>query len=182
MANSFPPFDGQAGYIRWVIFENLSISLWPTAFGLLVGVVSLWFYRYLLGRLDTINLEMENATLDLRNQLSRFPGRVTAGCAIDGRMFGEQPPDEVTRGEKFQRRCLFLAGTALLVAWLVQVLSSGELVPWVHLPLKFVVSCLAAYPVWVKLLRRRPGGLVALAAIFCLCWSVAELVLGTRLP
>ncbi len=153
-----------------------------TAFGLAVGLMSLWFYRYLTGRLRTFDLEMENASLDLLNQLSRFPGRFGIAPAVDGPMFGEKPLDELKRDEKFQRRCLFLAGSALLLAWLVQVLRYGDLVPWVHLPLMFLVSCLAAYPLWVKLLRRRPGGLLALASAICFCWSVAELAMGRHLP
>jgi hypothetical protein len=164
------------------VARELSESLWPTALGLAVGLISLWFYQYLAGRLRTFDLDMENASIDLLNQLSRFPGRFAIAPAVDGPMFGEKPPDELTRDDKFQRRCMFLAGSALLAAWLALVLRSGDFVPWVHLPLMFVVSCLAAYPMWVKLLRRRPGGLIALASVICLCWSVAELVLGTRLP
>jgi hypothetical protein len=181
--NSFGGIDGEKTALMAAFAERLSRSLWPTAFGLAVGLISLWFYRYLSGRLHAFDLEMENASLDLLNQLSRLPVHFTAiNRAAVGPMFGERSSDELRRDEKFQRRCLFLAGPALLVAWLAQVLLSGELVPWVHLPLMFVVSCLAAYPVWIKFLRRRPGGLLALSSVFCLCWSVAELVLGRHLP
>ena len=67
---------------------------WPTGLGLLVGLVSLWCYRYLTGRLSTIDLEMENASLDLLNQLSRFRGRFAIGPSRDGPMFGEKTLDE----------------------------------------------------------------------------------------
>ncbi len=56
-------------------FKGLSESLWPTAFGLLVGLVSLWFYEYLTGRLRTFDLEMETASLELVNLLSRLRGQ-----------------------------------------------------------------------------------------------------------
>jgi hypothetical protein len=166
--------------------------MWFTAFGLFVGLVSLWFYRYLTDRLRTFDLEMENASLELLNQLSHFPGRFAIAPGTDSRMFGEEPLDQVRRDEKFQRRCMFLAGTALVAAWFAQASCyflfdavpwfPAALAPWIHLPIIFAISYIPAYPVWVKLLRRRPGGLVALASIFCLCWSAAELVLGRHLP
>jgi hypothetical protein len=139
---------------------------------------------------------MENASLDLLNQLSRFPGRFTIGATINGatdnRMFGEVSPDEMSRDEKFQRRCIFVAGTALVLAWCAQVsryfghdalpMFPVALTASVFLPITFAISCLPACLVWVKLLHRRPGGLVALASILCSCWSAAELLLGVPLP
>jgi len=181
-SDAFPAFGGQRESVMAYMFDHLATSMLFTAFGLAVGLMSLWFYRYLTGRLRTFDLEMENASLDLLNQLSRLPARFAIASAIDGLMFGEKPLDELKRDDKFQRRCLFLAGSALVLAWISQVLRSGDLVPWIHLPLMFVVSGLAAYPMWVKLLRRRSGGLIALASVICLCWSVAELVLGRHLP
>lgn len=170
----------------------LSESLWPTGLGLLVGLVSLWCYRYLTGRLSTIDLEMENASLDLLNQLSRFRGRFAIGPSRDGPMFGEKTLDEVSRDEKFERRCMIVAGTALVLAWLAQFsryatadfvsLSSAVIAASIYLPIVFAISCLPVYLVWVKLLNRRPGGLVAMGAILCLFWSAAELVLRRHLP
>jgi len=170
----------------------LSESLWPTAFGLLVGLISLWCYRYLTGRLSTIDLEMENASLDLLNQLSRFRGRFAARPAGDSRMFGETSLDEPRRDDKFERRCMLLASTALVLAWLAQAwrylavdfvsLPSALLAACIYLAIVFVISCLPMYLVWSKVLRRRPGGLVAMGSVLCLSWSVAELVLRRHLP
>jgi hypothetical protein len=182
IVNSFHGISGDRASGMAAAFEGLSESLWPTAFGLAVGLMSLWFYRYLSGRLRTFNLEMENASLDLLNQLSRLPARFAIAPAIDGPMFGEVSPAELKRDDNFERRCRFLAGSALVLAWRAQVVLAQELLPWVHLPLMFVVSCLVAYPLWVKLLHRRPGGLMALASVICLGWSVAELALGKHLP
>jgi hypothetical protein len=196
--NAFgPPINGTGGrgLTLAFIFDHLATSMWFTAFGLFVGLVSLWFYRYLTGRLHTFDLEMENASLELLNQLSRLPGRFTAEPAITRRdrpMFGEKSLDELRRDEKFWRRCVFLAGTALVLAWSAQASRSflfgalpwfpAAVSPWIHLPIIFAISYVPAYPMWVKLLRRRPGGLLALASVFCLCWSAAELVLGRHLP
>jgi hypothetical protein len=77
---------------------------------LAVGVVSLWFYLYLTGRLRSIDLEMENASLELLNQLSRLPSRFTVGATSDAPVFGEVSLDEVAQDDKFQCRCMLLAG------------------------------------------------------------------------
>ena len=185
MANSFPGYDGPRLSIRPIIFENLSQSLWPTAFGLAVGLMSLWFYRYLTGRLRTFDLEMENASIDLLNQLSRFPGRFAIAPAVDSPMFGEKPLDELKRDNKFRRWCVFIAGIAFLSAWFAEALfyvDEYSLPAYIRFPLMCGLVFLPAYPLWVKLVRRRSGGLIALASVICLCWSVAELVLGRHLP
>jgi len=94
-------FVGCAGE-RWAcqaaMIQGLSASIWPTALGLLVGLISLWFYRYLAERLNAFKREMESATLDLVNQLARRRGRWTLAptvvpvdestgiCATDTRM------------------------------------------------------------------------------------------------
>jgi hypothetical protein len=99
IVNSFQGVEGDRTSVMAAIVERLSESLWPTAFGLLVGLVSLWFYLYLAGRLRAFDREMENASLDLLNQLSRFPGRFTTESAInrmsDDRMFGEKSLEEL---------------------------------------------------------------------------------------
>jgi MotA/TolQ/ExbB proton channel family len=183
---------GEKTAIMAAFAKRLSESLWPTAFGLLVGLVSLWFYLYLSSKLRTIDLEMENASLELLNLLSRFPSPFRIEHATDRRLFGEMSFDDVARDERFQRRCLFLAGAALVLAWFAQTsryvlvdsisLGSAVRVACFYLPIVFGLSCLPMYLVWVKLLGRRPGGLIALGSVFCLCWTVAELVLGRHLP
>ncbi len=192
IVNSFQGVTGEKTAIMAAFAKRLSESLWPMAFGLLVGLVSLWFYLYLSTKLRTIDLEMENASLDLLNQLSRSPSRFTIRDAIDSRLFGEVSFDEAARDERFQRRCIFLAGAALVLAFfaqasryvLVDSLSLGSAVRMAcfYLPIVFGLSCLPMYLVWVKLLGRRPGGLTALGSVLCLCWSLSELVLGRHIP
>jgi MotA/TolQ/ExbB proton channel family len=179
--NSFRGTTGPRVTIMAAIAGQLSESLWFTAFGLAVGLMSLWFYRYLTEKLRTIDLEMENASLDLLNQLSRIPGRFAIAPAVGGPMFGEESPDELKRDEKFQLRSRYVAAAALVLASCIQAWLSWS-ISWIYIPLTFGLSCLPAYPLWVKLLRRKPGGLIALASVICLFWSVAELVLGRHLP
>ena len=45
----------------------------------------------------------------------------------------------------------------------------------------FGISCVPPHVLWVKVLRRRRGGLAVLASALCLCWSVAELILRVHL-
>lgn len=40
-----------------------------TAAGLLVAITASWFYTYLSSRLETLDLEMQNASLELVNRL-----------------------------------------------------------------------------------------------------------------
>jgi MotA/TolQ/ExbB proton channel family len=189
--SAFQGGSGEKHALMAAIVRRVSESLWPMAFGLLVGLVSLWFYLYLSGRLGAIDLEMENASLDLLNQLSRLPSRFTVGTASDRRMFGEVSLDSVTRNE-LERRYLLLASMALVLAWFAQAsryffvdslsLGSAVAVACFYLPIVFGLSCLPMYLVWVKLLDRRPGGLMALGSLFCLCWSLSELVLRQHIP
>jgi biopolymer transport protein ExbB/TolQ len=53
--NSFQGENGPRDAIMAAVTKGLSESLWPMAFGLLVGLVSLWFYEYLTDRLRTID-------------------------------------------------------------------------------------------------------------------------------
>jgi hypothetical protein len=201
---AFPAISGQREAVQAYIFEHLAEALSFSALGLSVGLIAFWSYRYLTSRLSSLGLEMESARLDVLNQLSRLPrtsGVAPAiGCPSDSRMFGEVPLDEVRRDEKFELRCLFLAGTALVLAWFAQLsryllagsvstefldsisLQGALFAASISVPIVFAISCLPAYLVWSKLLRRRPGGLMALGSVICLCWSVAELWLGRALP
>jgi len=181
---------------RAFIFEHLAQALSFTTLGLAVGMIAFWSYRYLTGRLNNLDQEVENACLDLLNQLSRFPRTIGIAPAIDRpastRMFGEDPLDEVRRDEMFERRCMFLAGTALVLSWFAQMsryflvasvsFEGAVVAASLSLPFVFAISCLSVYLVWAKLLRRRPGGLAALGSVLCLCWSVAELWLNHALP
>jgi biopolymer transport protein ExbB len=53
--------------------RSLSASLVPTALGLLVAVLAFCCHRYLMGRLENLDLEMETTSLQLVNELSHLP-------------------------------------------------------------------------------------------------------------
>ena len=53
-------------------FERLSESFVPCAFGVMVAIAAMWFYKYLITEIDTFDTEMENASLQLMNTLSRL--------------------------------------------------------------------------------------------------------------
>jgi biopolymer transport protein ExbB/TolQ len=55
------------------IFEGLSQALIPTAFGVMVALIALWSYRYLGAKVEAFDSDMENASLQLINQLSHVP-------------------------------------------------------------------------------------------------------------
>jgi hypothetical protein len=177
-----------------IVAERLSASWVYAALGLLIGLPSLWCYRYLTGRLEACDHEMENASVDLVRQLARFRGRWKSGPPIEstsGRpMFGERSVAQLSQDQRSWHRTMLLTGTALLVAWCVQVvrnlefdwLSLGAATLWasVYVLFMFGVSCLPAHALWVGFLHRRRGGTAVLASAFCLCWCVAELVFGVH--
>ncbi len=51
----------------------LGHALAPCAAGLLIAVIALWFYKYLLARIEDFDTDMRTASLDLMNALSRMP-------------------------------------------------------------------------------------------------------------
>jgi hypothetical protein len=161
----------------------------------LIGIVSLLFYKYLAGSLRLIDDEMENASLDLVDTLRRrrgpFAFEVPVGRVDDRPMFGEEAVEVLRQDLKFWRWSIWLAGTALVASWFVNAvryfydyslsLISVGLAALTYVIFTFGLSCFLAYPIWVTLLRRRRGGLVAISAGSCVCWSVAKLILGDRL-
>jgi len=50
----------------------VSLTLTMTALGLLVGIIASCFYAYLSNRLESLDTEMHNASLDLLNRLSLY--------------------------------------------------------------------------------------------------------------
>jgi hypothetical protein len=50
-----------------------------------------------------------------------------------------------------------------------------------HVLFLFGLGCLPAQFVWSRARRRRRGHVVLLAAGLCLCWCVAELLVGAHL-
>jgi biopolymer transport protein ExbB/biopolymer transport protein TolQ len=67
-------YGGSGTGNKWTIFAALNSeiadSLTLTAFGLLVAIIASCFYTYLSNKMETLDLEMRNASLNLVNQLT----------------------------------------------------------------------------------------------------------------
>ena len=182
IVNSFGGISGEKTALRSALCWRLSESLWPLGGGLLVGLIALWSYTYLIAKLEVIDLEMEGASLDLLNQLSRFPRRFDVGLPDestgDHLIVGKRSLVELQREEKFERQCARLACVAFALTWCRW---------WVHVGLNgrdailtacllstviFVLSFFPAYPIWTAVLKRRRGTLIATASVICLSWSI----------
>jgi hypothetical protein len=172
------------------VAEGLSRACLPAALGLLVGLQSLWCYRYFRDRLVEFDHEMENASLRLVNQLTLQLGRLSPAG----------PPEPINRSLPYleaysviageDRRCRrhsALAAVALLaVAWCIQMvgyfdydalpLDSAMRTAFRSVLIIFCCSCLPAYAVWVDLLHRKSAGLALVAATLCLSWCAAGLL------
>ena len=55
--------------------QGISIALYNTAFGLIVAIPALMFYRYFRGRVDEYTVDMEQAAERLVPHLMRFAAR-----------------------------------------------------------------------------------------------------------
>jgi len=66
-----------------MLAHGISIALYNTAFGLIIAIPSLMFYRYFRGQIDAYTLEMEQASERMVPHLMRFsvkkPVPTTAG-------------------------------------------------------------------------------------------------------
>jgi hypothetical protein len=165
IVNSFQGLGTSMWAGRAAVWMGLSRAMSFTAFGLLVGLVALWSFEYLNGRLRSVDQEMDNASLELLNQLGRFPHPFAVESTIkpiSRPMFGELPPEDVQREERCFRHCLILAGVTLAAEWFVQaarfvpaydssyLLSSAILYGCFYVPITFAVCCLFVYPFWAK--------------------------------
>ena len=65
IVNSFRGGDGEKTAALGWLARYLSESLVPTELGLLVALVAFCGYRYLLAELDALDVEMENASIQL---------------------------------------------------------------------------------------------------------------------
>jgi biopolymer transport protein TolQ len=67
--NSFTGFSGQKEALFAILNERLSESLMPIELGLFVALLAYFGHRYLMAKLGDFDVEMENASLQLLNQL-----------------------------------------------------------------------------------------------------------------
>jgi biopolymer transport protein ExbB len=64
-----------------MLAHGISIALYNTAFGLIVAIPALMFYRYFRGQIDAYTLEMEQASERMVPHLMRFSVRKPAAPA-----------------------------------------------------------------------------------------------------
>ncbi len=67
--NSFRSYGSSRSAILADLTDRISQAMVPGLIGLLVALLAFWFYRYLCGRLEAFNLDMENTIVDLVNRL-----------------------------------------------------------------------------------------------------------------
>lgn len=72
---AFPGFSGEKLAYLALVTSHLSYAIARSAAGLMVGLISYWFYRYLRHELGEFDLEMRSATLELANVLCLLPLR-----------------------------------------------------------------------------------------------------------
>jgi biopolymer transport protein ExbB/TolQ len=70
MVNSFKGCGGERSICMAATVAGVSESLMWTAFGLVVALEALWFYRYLSTQVEAFEIEMKSASLQLANDLS----------------------------------------------------------------------------------------------------------------
>lgn len=75
LMNSFQGANGSKETIMAVFFSNASQAFVPTALGLLVAVTAFYSYKRLSADLESFNVEMEGASLQLTNDLAVYLGR-----------------------------------------------------------------------------------------------------------
>ena len=64
-----------------LLAHGISVALYNTAFGLIIAIPSLMFYRYFRGRIEAFQLTMEIAAARLVPHLMRFVVRTPVGAA-----------------------------------------------------------------------------------------------------
>jgi hypothetical protein len=193
--NSFPGFAGQMWYVRATILERLSEACMWTALGLLVAFPTFWFYKYLTARVERFDLEMEAVSIEIANLLALRPMYF---APASGPIAVPQPPifhdhigDELHDIPRPWYRSSPAASVMILASWCIHTARyfSDEATSTISAPIwaaayvaiTFAISWFVAYPVWIKILRRSPGGLASLASFACLCWSLTELWFGAHL-
>ena len=70
IVESFRGFVGDKATFMAVTFDGLSEAVFYAALGLFIGIMSLWFCRYLRSELRQLEVEMSNVTLELVNTLT----------------------------------------------------------------------------------------------------------------
>ena len=176
----------------------LSHSLVPTALGVAVGVTAILCHRYLTSRLESLHHEMVCVSETLVTDLVRYgPFLKSNSESFETPMFGAEPLEQgerdeclrqFERDEQLRHSLIHVTRVALASALLFHSTSSF----FVDLlnPVSAIVSSLfrvalhlavcgsLVYPIWVWLLKRRPGVFVALSSALACCWAIVDFSLS----
>ena len=82
-----------------LLAHGISVALYNTAFGLIIAIPALMFYRYFRGLVDAYVLQMELAADRLVPHLMRFAVRTPGPTSADVRPAPERPPAERQPGQ-----------------------------------------------------------------------------------
>ena len=205
IVNSFRGCGGEASACLAATTTALSRSIWPTSLGLLTGLISLWFYRYLARELESIDCEMASASLGLVNQLTGYRGHfetATIDRPIELPSFGvrsraesglpawwEQLFDkyvaDVGQDLRSWLRSSVLAFAVFVLIWCTRVaeyffyestpFQSAAASANFYVPITFGISCFYA------IFYRRSGGALVLGSVLCLCLNLIELAFRIHL-
>ena len=185
MIDSFPGGSYEKETRMFLTFRWLSDSLWPSAFGVFVGIVALLCHRYVSSNLLALDHDMDLGGRTLVDQLARYGALMSPSDSLEDRPFlNAQSLSALRQDQERRRRLLILAGIALLLVWCIQsamyfffdsipfdsLLQPAAIKLWVVL----AFSCFLVYPLWVRVLHRRRGTLVALGSALALCWIIGE--------
>jgi biopolymer transport protein TolQ len=69
MVNSFKGCGGERSACMAAVADGLSTSFVPAALGLLVAIPAVWCYNYLTSEMEALDMEMQNASVELVNSL-----------------------------------------------------------------------------------------------------------------
>jgi hypothetical protein len=205
IVNSFLGCGGEKSACLAATAAALSRAIWPAALGLLSGLISLWFYRYLTVQLESIDREMSNASLGLQNQLTRYRGRFETSTidrptelpsfgvrsrADSGlqawweRLFDKYVAD-VGQDLRSWLRSGVLAFAIFVLIWCTRVAEYFfyESAPFrsaaasanFYVLITFGISCFYA------IFYRRSGGALVLGSVLCLCINLIELAFRIHL-
>lgn len=170
--DSFVACGGEKFTCMAAMVEMLSTALWPIGIGLAAGIIALWCYRYLSAQLKALDCDMENGTLELLNQLTRYRGEWTCSTAT--------PNDPLPAARS--RRMMPLIIGALLVAFGIEIEHYAAAWPaFAYVLFTFGLACLPANFLALRMHRLR-GATAPMAAVACLCWCAAERLLALFLP
>ena len=70
ISEAFPGFDGNKSTLFALVTQNLAESIVPSALGITVAIVADNFHRYLVGRVEALEIEMRRVAQEMDRWIS----------------------------------------------------------------------------------------------------------------